>query len=155
MSEPLDLQVALKEAVKTEKDAMDYYKYGAEKMAEDRARKAFELLAREERQHAQMFYNVYRGGDLPPFDEYMESPPDTESPWWQALKKAMLAEFDEQRALELAIEQEEILAEQLLAMAARIDDPEIRAIYESNANSTQHHLELIEEEYKAMLGMSA
>jgi len=155
MSETLDVQAAIKDSVKTEKDAMDFYKYGAEKMAEDRARKTFELLAREERQHAQMFYNIYRGGDLPPFDEFMAGPPDTESSWWQALTQAMLAEFDERKALELAIEEEEKLSDQLLAMAARIDDPEIRAVYESNANSTQHHLDLIEEEYKAMLGMSA
>ncbi|AMV73666.1 ferritin family protein [Desulfuromonas carbonis] len=149
-----DLQKALKDSIQTEKDAMDFYRYGAEKMAEDKARQTFELLAREELQHAKMFYKVYKGGDLPPFDDFIKLPPDTESSWWKALQQAMLADFDERKALELAIEQEDALEQELRATAAKIEDPEVKAIYLANASSTHHHFELIEEEYKAMLGMA-
>ncbi len=149
-----DLQKALKDSIQTEKDAMDFYRYGAEKMAEDKARQTFELLAREELQHAKMFYKVYKGGDLPPFEDYIKLPPDTESSWWKALQQAMLADFDERKALELAIEQEDALEKELRATAAKIDDPEVKSIYLANASSTHHHFELIEEEYKAMLGMA-
>jgi len=149
-----DLQKALKDSIQTEKDAMDFYRYGAEKMAEEKARQTFELLAREELQHAKMFYKVYKGGDLPPFEDYIKLPPDTESSWWKALQQAMLADFDERKALELAIEQEDALEKELRATAAKIDDPEVKSIYLANASSTHHHFELIEEEYRAMLGMA-
>jgi rubrerythrin len=153
--ETFDLQKALKDSVQTEKDAMDFYRFGAEKMAEEKARQTFELLAREEHQHARMFFKAYQGGELPPFEEFMQRPPNTESSWWKALQQAMLATFDERKALELAIEQEDALEQELRAMAARIDDPEVKAIYLANASSTHHHKELVEEEYRAMLGMSA
>lgn len=148
------LKEALLDAIQTEKDAMDFYTMGAAKMNEDRAKTTFELLAREERQHALSFYNAYKGDDLPSFDEMMAEPPDTESSWFLALQKAMISEFDERLALELAIEQEDLLAKQLKEMAAVIDDPEIKQVYLSNAASTHHHLEMVEEDYKAMLGQS-
>jgi len=155
MSDKLEVQQALKEAIRTEKDAMDFYRYGAEKMGESRAREVFELLAREERHHAEMFYNAYKGRDLPFFEDFIDAPPDTGSQWWKALQEASLSGFDERKALELAIDQEEALEEQLRQIAARIDDAEIRAIYEANARSTHHHAELIEEQYREMLGMSS
>lgn len=154
MSGTFDVQAAIRDSIKTEKDAMDFYKYGAEKMAEEKARKVFELLAAEERQHAKMFYNVYKGGDLPAFDEYIAAEPDTESDWWRLLQQAILSGFDERKALELAIEQEEKLEIALRETAAKVEDAEIRHIYLANANSTHHHLEVVEEEYKGMFGMS-
>lgn len=148
------LKEALRDAIQTEKDAMDFYTLGAAKMNEERAKATFELLAREERQHALSFYQVYKGDDLPTFDEMMAEEPDTESSWFLALQKAMLSEFDERLALELAIEQEDLLAQQLKEVAATIDDPEIKQVYLSNAASTHHHLEMVEEDYRAMLGQS-
>ncbi len=149
-----DLKAALIDAIQTEKDAMDFYNMGASKIFDERAKATFEILAREERQHALSFYNAYKGDDLPPFDEMMAEAPDTESSWFLALQKAMISEFDERLALELAIEQEDLLAQQLKAIAATIDDPAIKQVYLSNAASTHHHLEMVEADYKAMLGMS-
>lgn len=151
----IDLKAALLDAVQTEKDAMDYYQLAAEKSTDERARKTFELLSREERQHAYSFYSACSDSDLPPFDEMMAVPPDTESSWFKALRKAMVGDFDERLALQLSIEQEDALEKQLRSMAEKISDPSVRAIYLANANSTHMHMEMIEEDYKAMLGMSA
>jgi rubrerythrin len=151
----IDLQAALLDAIQTEKDAMDYYQLAAEKTVDERARKTFELLSREERQHAFSFYSACDDCNLKSFDKMMAEPPDTESSWFKALQKAMIAEFDERVALELAIEQEDALEKQLRAMAAKISDEKIRAIYLANANSTHQHLQLVEEDYRAMLGMSS
>lgn len=148
----MDLQQAIKEAMQTEKDAMDYYKYGAEKMADDKARQTFELLANEEKQHAHMFYNIYKGTDISSFEEFISAPPNTESSWWKALKQSMLADFDERKAIELAIEQEDALEKDLLATAAQIDDPEVKAVYLANAKSTHNHYELCMEERNALFG---
>ncbi len=148
-----ELQQAIKAAIQTEKDAMDYYKYGAERMADDKARATFELLAREEYQHAESFYRIYPGGDIPSFETFMAAPPDTASSWWKLLQNLLGQDFDERKALEQAIEQEEALEKELRAMAARISDPEVARVYLANASSTHHHLEVIEEEYRAMFGM--
>jgi len=148
-----DLQRAIKDSIQTEKDAMDYYKYAAERMAEDKARQTFEILAREEYQHAESFYRIYTGDDIPSFHEFMNGPPNTQSSWWKSLQSLLVQDFDERKALELAIEQEEALEKSLRDMAANIDDPEIARVYLSNASSTHNHLLLVEEDYKAMFGM--
>lgn len=154
MSEKIDVQQALKLAIQTEKDAMDFYRFGAEKMPDDQARKTFLILAKDEMQHARMFYEIYTGGDLPPFEEYIELPPNTESPWWKSLQRMILGQFDERMALELAIEQEELLEEQLRKTARQIENPEIRVIYEANANSTHGHSLLVAGDLKALFGQS-
>ncbi len=149
----IDVQKAIKDSIQTEKDAMDFYKYGAERMFEDKARQTFEILAREEYQHAESFYRIYPGDDIPSFQEFMNAPPNTDSNWWQSLQKLLMQDFDERKALELAIEQEDALEKSLREMAAKIADPEISKVYLANASSTHNHLELVEEDYKAMFGM--
>lgn len=149
-----DLKEALLKAIQTEKNAMDFYNLGAGKMIDGAAKATFKILAYEERQHALTFYEAYQGNDLPTFAEMMDVAPDTTSSWCLALQKAMISEFDERLALELAIEQEDQLATELLAIAQTIDDPKIKQVYLSNAASTHHHLEMVEADYKAMLGMS-
>jgi rubrerythrin len=149
----IELQKAIRASMQTEKDAMDYYRYGAERMADEKARATFELLAREEHQHAESFYRIYPGDDIPSFEAFMSAAPDTGSSWWKSLQSLLVQDFDERKALELAIEQEETLEEELRAMAARIQDPEVARVYLANASSTHHHLEVIEDEYRAMFGM--
>lgn len=150
----IDLQKAIKEAMQTEKNAMDYYKYGAEKMHDEKAKRSFEILAKEEKQHAHMFFSIYKGDDVPDFDAFIDGAPDTESTWWKALQQAMLGDFDERKAIELAIDQEAQLEAELTAMAEQIDDEDVKKIYLANARSTHHHYELCMEEHSALLGKS-
>jgi len=150
----IDVQKTIKESIQTEKDAMDFYKYGAERMAEDKARQTFEILAREEYQHAESFYRIYSGDDIPSFQEFMNAPPNTDSDWWKGLQSLLVQDFDERKALELAIEQEEALEKSLREKAAQINNEEIARVYLANATSTHNHLELVEEDYRGMLGMS-
>jgi len=147
-----DTQNALLEAAKTEKDAMDFYKFGAEKMPDDKARATFEMLAREELEHARSFYDCINSAELKPFDAFIAGPPDTESSWWKALQQAMLGEFDERKALELAMDQEIALEKELRAVAEKMTDPDVKAVYLANARSTHRHEELIEEDYRAIYG---
>jgi len=148
-----NLKNALLKAIQTEKDAMDFYLMGASKIYDEKAKATFELLAREERQHALSFYNACPF-ERPAFEDLMSAAPDPESSWFKALQKAMLGEFDERLALEMAIEQEDLLAKELKMVAQTIDDPAIKQVYLTNAASTHHHLEMVEADYRAMLGMS-
>lgn len=150
----IDLQQAIKTAMQTEKDAMDYYRLAAEKMDDERCSKTFKSLARDEEQHARSFFNVYSGGDIPSFDDFINGPVNEDSSWFDSLRQTMLGDFDERKALELAIEQEELLEKTLRATAEKIDNPIIKEVYLANAHSTHHHLLDIEEDYKDLFGMS-
>ncbi len=153
MFDNIDVQGAVKRALQTEKNAMNFYELGAQRMTNPDARRVFELLAREERGHAQQFFEIYQGEDLPSFDLFMESPADYESSWIAALTKAVDADFNEQKALELAMEKELSLEKTLRETAEKIAIPEIKAIFDLNARETHNHYELIESEYARLMGM--
>lgn len=149
----LDVQNALKRSVQTEKNAMNFYQIAASHMTDEGAIKTFELLAREEREHAKHFFDNYAGDDMPSFEDFIDAPPDNESDWLSELDKTLLADFSERKAMELAMEKEQNLEKSLREMAAKIADPEVRAIFEENAKSTHNHYVIIESEYARLMGM--
>jgi len=83
----------------------------------------------------------------------MDTLADNESSWIVTITRSISEDFTEKKALELAMEKEKNLEEALRATAAKIDDPAIRAVYETNANETLHHYEMIESEYAHLMGM--
>jgi rubrerythrin len=149
----INIQEAVKRSIQTEKNAMDFYRLGAEKMNNIDAHRTFKLLAKEEREHASQFYKIYQGSDIPSLDAFLDSPPDNESSWVSTIARLISADFNEQKALELAMEREKNLEEALLETASQIADPEIKAVYELNAKETNHHYQLIESEYARLMGM--
>lgn len=149
----IDVQEAVKRSIQTEKNAMSFYQLGAQKMADSDARRTFELLAREEREHAAQFYKIYQGKDIPSLEAFLDSPPDNESSWVSTINRLISADFNEQKALELAMEREKNLEEALLETAAQISSADIKAVYELNARETHHHYEIIESEYARLMGM--
>lgn len=142
---------AIKRSILTEKSAMDFYISCAARMKNEAARKTFELLAREERDHAESFYQIYDGDDIGSFDEFMAL--DSESEWLNELEKLALPNLTERKAMELAMEKEKLLEKHLRAMVDKMDDPDIKAVFESNAKSTHNHYVLIESEYARLMGM--
>ena len=153
MFNQVDLKEAVRRSIQTEKNAMDFYARGAAGMKNVNARKVFELLAREEREHAQWFHNVYPGDDIPNLEAFLNSGPAVDSDWLKDLEKVGVANLDERKAMELAMEKEKKLAEHLREVAAKIDNPEVKAVYEQNARSTDNHYQLIESEYARLMGM--
>lgn len=146
-------QEAVKRSVQTEKNAMDFYRIGAKHMKNDDARKTFELLAREERDHAAEFYEIYTGSELPDFETFISAEPEKDVDWVSDLNKRLMGEFNDRQAMELAMEKEQQLEEHLRKMAARFDDTEVRAVFLKNAESTHNHYLLIESEYARLMGM--
>ena len=153
MMNDLDINNALLRSVQTEKNAMNFYQIAAKQMKDADAIKTFELLAREEREHAKHFFDKYHGDDLPSFDKFINAAPDKDSDWLSELDKALLANFNDRKAMELALEKEKRLEESLREMAVKIGDPEVRAIFEENAKSTHNHYVVIESEYARLMGM--
>ena len=148
----LDLKEAIRRSIQTEKNAMDFYVRGAALMKNPEAKKVFELLAREEREHAGWFYDIYPGDDLD-FDSFMAAAADDSADWLGELGSISVENFNERKAMELAMEKEQKLAEHLRKMAVKIEDPEIKKVFEKNATSTDNHYQLIESEYARLMGM--
>lgn len=150
-----EIQKALISSVQTEKNAMNFYQVAAKQMKDDAAIATFDLLAREEREHAKHFFDKCAdcAAQLGAFDEFIEAPPERNSEWLSDLDKALLQNFDDRKAMELAMDKEKRLAESLRAMAARVADPAVRAIFEENAKSTENHYIIIESEYARLMGM--
>jgi rubrerythrin len=149
----IDVQEAIKRAIQTEKNAMNFYQLGAGQMKNQDARKTFELLAREEREHAGQFFRIYTGTDIPSLDAFLDTPPDNESSWMSSITRLVESDFNEQKALELAMEREQNLEETLLETAAKINDADVKAVFELNARETHNHYLLIESEYARLMGM--
>jgi rubrerythrin len=149
----IDIQEAIKRSIQTEKNAMNFYQLGAQQMQNQDARKTFELLAREEREHAGQFFKIYTGTDIPSLDDFLDSPFDNESTWVASITRLVDADFTEQKALELAMDREKNLEEALLEIATKIDDPAVKSVFELNAKETHNHYVLIESEYARLMGM--
>jgi rubrerythrin len=149
----IDVQEAIFKSIQTEKNAMNFYQFGAGKMKNPDAVRVFELLAREEREHAGHFYTIYQRNDIPDLDAFLNTPPDHASDWMAALTKSIDTDFTEQKAMELAMEKELSLERGLRETAARIADPEVRAVFELNARETRNHYEMIESEYARLMAM--
>ena len=149
----IDVQEAVKRAIQTEKNAMNFYQLGAQQMKNQDARKTFELLAREEREHAGQFFRIYTGTDIPSLEAFLDTPPDNESSWMLSIMRLVDSDFNEQKALELAMDREKNLEEALLEIAARIDEADVKAVFELNARETHNHYLLIESEYARLMGM--
>lgn len=149
----INVQEAIKRSIQTEKNAMDFYKLGAQKMNNPDARRVFELLAKEEREHAGHFYKIYTGTDIPSLDAFLDLSPDGESSWVSTISKLISEDFNEQKAMEAAMDQEKKLEQALIKMASTVQDSPIKAVYELNAKETRYHYEMIESEYARLMGM--
>lgn len=153
MPQEFNLQEALKLAVQTEKNVMDFYKQAAEATKNPKGKKVFELLAGEEREHAGHFFHLYKGGDLGTFDEFIASPPHPDTAMLVDLQKAIAEDVHERRAMEIALREEEDLEKNLRMTASRIVDPIVRGVFERMAKETHDHYEMIESEYARLMAM--
>jgi rubrerythrin len=146
-------QEAIKQALQTEKNAMNFYQLAANQMKNREAKRMFEQLAKEEREHAEHFFKAYHGSDLGSFEEFIAAPPEYESAWVSSIQKVIHSDSTEHKALEIAMEKETNLEKSLLAAAAMINDPSIRRIFEQNATETHNHYLTIESEYSRLMAM--
>ncbi len=153
MPQEFNLQEALKMAIQTEKNVGDFYRRAAEITQDPQGRKVFELLAREEREHASHFFPLYHGEDLGSFEEFMARPAKTDTAMHKALAKALDENVHERKAMEIALREEEDLEKNLRLTATRIIDPAVRGVFEKMAQETHNHYELIESEYARLMAM--
>lgn len=153
MPQEMKMKEAIKLAIQTEKDVMDFYLKAASLTSNERGKKVFEQLASEEREHAQHFFAIYTGTDLGSFEEFIVQPPSAGHAMLKQLEKALDENVHERRAMELAMKEEEDLVKSLRLAASRIVDPGVREVFERMAKETENHYALIESEYAHVMGM--
>jgi rubrerythrin len=153
MPQEYKMQEAIKLAIQTEKNVMDFYTRAADITKNPRGKKVFNLLASEEREHASHFFHLYKGSDLGSFEQFMAAPPHPDSVMLKELTKALDENIHERKAMEIALREEEDLAKNLTQTASNIGDPAVKAVFEKMAKETRDHYALIESEYAHLMGM--
>ena len=153
MGKEYTLQEALKLAIKTEKESMDFYRKAGSVTADQRSKQVFGLLANEEIGHLKAFFDHYRGGDLGDLASFMDSPPDKLSATHLALEQALAADVQEQKALEIALQEEKSCIELYTVLVKDIVDPLVRRVFETVIRETQGHYDMIEDEYMRVMAM--
>jgi rubrerythrin len=153
MTDVNKVQEAIRNSLATERGAMQFYQLSAREMKDPEAKRVFTVLAEEERSHAESFFRIYQGGDIPSFADYMAAQPDNAQVWIAALQRLVAGGFSEKQALELAMTNEQNLEKSLRIAAAQVSDPAVREVFEQNARETNNHYQLIESEYARLMGM--
>lgn len=153
MPQEYKMQEAIKLAIQTEKNVMDFYKRASSITKNPRGKKVFDLLASEEREHASHFFHLYKGSDLGSFEQFMATPPHADSVMLKELEKALDENIHERKAMEIALREEEDLAKNLTMTASNIVDPAVKAVFDKMAKETRDHYALIESEYAHLMGM--
>jgi rubrerythrin len=153
MGKEYTVQEALKLAIQTEKDSMDFYRRAASVTKNERAKKVFELLANEEVGHLKSFFEHYKGGEFGDLKTYMESPANKKNATYQALEKAIDEETHEQKALEISLKEEKACIDQYTVIVKDIVDPLVRTVFERVVKETQGHYDMIEDEYMHVMAM--
>lgn len=153
MPQEFNLQEALKLAIQTEKNVMDFYLKAAQITENDRAKKVFKTLANEEREHVGHFFHLYTGKEFGTLEEFMARPAKADSAMLVQLTKELDSKVNERKAMEIALKEEEDLAKNLALTAAGIVDPGVRAVFERMAKETRDHFAIIESEYAHLMGM--
>ncbi|MCK4507436.1 MAG: ferritin family protein [Desulfuromonadales bacterium] len=153
MPQEMKMREAIKLAIQTEKDVMDFYLKAASLTNNERGKKVFEQLAKEEREHAGHFFKIYTGSDLGSFEDFMAQPPRASYAMIKQLEKSLDANVHERKAMELALQEEEDLLKSLRLTASHIVDPAVRAVFDRMAEETETHYAIIESEYAHIMGM--
>lgn len=153
MGREYTLQEAVKLAIKTEKDSMDFYRRAASVAKNERAKKVLDMLANEEVGHLKAFFSHYKGTEFGDLASYISSPADTKNPTYIKLEKAISEDMVEQKALELALIEEKECIGQYTQLAQGVVDPAVKAVFDRVVKETQGHYDLIESEYAHIMGM--
>lgn len=153
MPQEYNYQDAIRVAVETEKELMDFYRRAAEITQDPGGKKVFETLANDEREHAKHFFNLYTGDSLGTFEQFIDGPGKAHSAMMRDLEKLLSSDVKEREAMAIALREEQELEKKLRLMASRIVDPRVRRVFDRMAEETRQHYDVIESEYAHLMGM--
>ena len=153
MPQELKVQEALKQAIHSKKNLMDFYLKAAEVNKNPDGKKVLERLASEVRENLARFFDYYKGSDLGAFDVFINGPPHPDSAMLVSLQKTLSDNMSECKVRELAMKEEEDMEKTFTMLAQKVIDPMARAVLEQVAKETRNHYAIIESEYARTMGM--
>ena len=83
----------------------------------------------------------------------MQQPENIRPSVVKEMEKALSENVHERKALEVALREEQALANRLRQTASHVINPAVREIFEQMAVETEKHYAIIESEYAHMMGM--
>ena len=148
---PEEAKQTLLKMVRIELEAMHYYQQISQKLTDQGAIYLFNLLAQEELEHARVYYAAYPDEDMPNLEELIHSLPQ-KVPELVGEGQESLTQLTERRALQLAMQLEQKVANDLRYLLGEAQSPAARAAIEDNIESTLAHMELIRQDYRRLFG---
>ncbi|WP_298036110.1 ferritin family protein [uncultured Desulfuromonas sp.] len=153
MPQELKLQEAIKLAIQSKKNLVDFYREAAQITENLAGRAVFSNLSEEVRENVKRFFHLYRGAELGTFEDFMAIPPNPDTAMLTELRKSLNESVHERRAREIALREEEDLEKNLRSIASRVVDPSARSVLEKAADETRNHAMMIESEYARTMAM--
>lgn len=135
----------IEKLVRTELEAMAFYRSMADSLPDEDTRFHFDLLAEEELEHGRSFYDLYQGPGLQPFEMLVDTALENRRDLAD-----MTDHLDQLGALKLAMNMECAVETNLNNLAMAHASPEFRAILIRHVEATRGHYLLIKADYERL-----
>lgn len=150
--EPI-VEHALRELIVSEKNNVDFYRYAAEIVHDDRIRRVFETLACDGIGYMNVYYIVYQGSDLRhDFVNLLKLPPDPKYPPYHALVKEVEMNACDKQTLEISLREVLACIKFYTTLVNGFRNQRLCSIYKRALRKAYRHYEIIHTEYIRIIG---
>jgi len=147
------LQEAVRVAIVTEKNCLDFYRSAAAKVRDGSVRRLFERFTDDLARRLELFLGHYPGSEFGDLHDMLAGPPNLHNPRHRALQPDMAEIIGEKEALELALQEEELCSEYYSVLEATIREPAVHAVFRVAMDETLRHTQVLREEYRNIMKM--
>jgi rubrerythrin len=143
---------ALQQAMKIEKEGLEFYNRAVQQTNDPRGQEMFRSLAQDEELHlrivSQQYQALSESGEWVPSDELGETDVDLDQPLlfpagWQGVERAIRPDASDREALLFALDIEHRNYEMYRESARVMEDPQGRDMYRRLAGAEQNHFNLV------------
>lgn len=147
------IEEILREAIFTEKSSYDFCHLAASVVSDDTTREVFSDLAQEGLEHARQFLILYTGSEFACTEILNQrQAPDDET--CNELLQSVQEAITEQRALEIALSEEQGCIDRYSVFVTKIREPKYKEAFDQALYRSRKQYEVIEREYSRVLEKS-
>ena len=143
---------AIETAITIENRSLCFYRAVLSKVSDSNARRVFELLLEEEKQHLNQLCDLYQGSKEK-LDAILNKDSLCEDPFYCALSDSIDSDSLEIDALEVALREEQACVRNYSRFVETIREPSIHDMFSRILCETRNHCEMIEDEYMRLMHM--
>ena len=145
------LQEAVRVAIVTEKNCLDFYRSAAAKVRDGSVRRLFERFTDDLARRLELFLGHYPGSEFGDLHDMLAGPPNLNNPRHRALQPDMAEIIGEKEALELALQEEELCSEYYSVLMEAIRVPGVHAVFQTAMEDTLRHCQDLRKEYQNIM----